>query len=232
MKYILTLITISLTLTATSQKNIYSPLLPLSVQYINKTGVDSNFNFFLSQSYLDSLRFTYDSMKNHRTAINILNGQIATTNSNLTTTNNSLGATQQTVSNQGLQLQSHTGQLSGLQTQVATDGVNIAQLQSQVGTKPIPRTITASVYQIISTDNGQVLLFPNKCIISISSSIQMPFNCDIIQQGATNTGQVQISSTSNTNSISGWKRIKSQYGKVSITEVANGIFNLNGDLKL
>lgn len=81
MKYILTLIIISLTVNANAQKNIYTPIYPLSVTYVNKTGLDSNFNFFLSQSYLDSLRFAYDSIKSHRNAIN-------TTTTNLTNLTN------------------------------------------------------------------------------------------------------------------------------------------------
>lgn len=170
-----------------------------------------------NQKSLDS---TNTAVNDHTTQISSLTSKQNSTAALLAGTNNTvIGITNQTSVNQA--------DISGLNTRVTF--LESAGSGGQV--TPTPTPVTTSTYTITQADNNGTLLIKNKCTISFSITIAMPFTCKIIEQGATNAGQVSFTGI-NITSGNSWKRIKYQYGKIDAIATSTGMINISGDLKL
>ena len=89
-----------------------------------------------------------------------------------------------------------------------------------------PKDITASTYTVTQSDANTPLRFLNKCTVTFSSQIKVPFSCRIQMAG----GQVTFTGT-NIQSKFNYKRIQTTNAWVRVTAVYNGILAIDGDLK-
>ena len=89
-----------------------------------------------------------------------------------------------------------------------------------------PKDITASTYTVTQSDANTPLRFLNKCTVSFSGAIKVPFSCRIQMAG----GQVTFIGT-NIQSKFNYKRIQTTNAWVRVTAVYNGIVAIDGDLK-
>ena len=89
-----------------------------------------------------------------------------------------------------------------------------------------PKDITASTYTVTQSDANTPLRFLNKCTVTFSSQIKVPFSCRIQMAG----GQVTFIGT-NIQSKFNYKRIQTTNAWVRVTAVYNGILAIDGDLK-
>ena len=89
-----------------------------------------------------------------------------------------------------------------------------------------PKDITASTYTVTQSDANTPLRFLNKCTVTFSSQIKVPFSCRIQMAG----GQVTFIGT-NIQSKFNYKRIQTTNAWVRVTAVYNGIVAIDGDLK-
>lgn len=210
MKYIFLIILSVITITATSQRNIYSPLLPLNVNFVQKSGTDSLFNFFISQTFLDSLKNAYGIAINANTAANT-----ASTTA-LNATNIANGAVQVNAS-QSLTITAHSNSINTLQTNLASTQVDVA-----INTSDITANKKTTDSIVSNWPSGGGFTVPPPYNVTVSQNIPLlPYGTDIFVKCNSCT------LTFNAVQQSGWKYTIHNIGTTTISFNANSLNKVN-----